>query len=94
MTRKIIGKRLGEEVYIIQLDDEQGQIADFEQGILFPPHSLQSILAHGDWEEYTESDGALLTRVDTELEPDDEELEDTPQDVIDELGFDPKELKE
>jgi hypothetical protein len=47
---KVIAHR-GGGVYLIDLGNDRGQIAETETGMLFAPKNLSAIIARGYWEE-------------------------------------------
>jgi hypothetical protein len=46
--------------FLLDVGNDQGQVLDREEGLLFPPMYLESIVARGYWEPY-EGDQAVLT---------------------------------
>lgn len=64
----IKGKQECEQIYLIGFEDEQeqGLVANLEQGLRWYPHSVQSIFGHSDggWEPYNSPrDREVLERV-------------------------------
>jgi hypothetical protein len=56
--------------FLIEFEDGYGRVLDLEQGRLFPPNSVDSILARGYWEPFNGDPSSILDRV-GELKDDD-----------------------
>lgn len=54
---KIVAHR-GEGIYLVDLGDHQGQIADTRTGTLYPPKHLDAIVARGYWQNCDDVDAA------------------------------------
>jgi len=61
-SMKVVAKRPG-DVYLVQTEKDKGQIADLDEGHLYPEHFLLSILARGYWEDFDDADGEVLKRI-------------------------------
>lgn len=53
---RVIAQREESDIYLIQVSETEGRIADFESGKYFPAFNIQSIIARGYWIELTEAE--------------------------------------
>lgn len=58
---KVIAKSAS--AFLIEFEDGYGRVLDLEQERLFPPNSVDSILARGYWEPFTGDPSPILDRV-------------------------------
>lgn len=56
---KVLAKR-GEQEYLIALDGRRGCVFDAADAVLYPEHSIDSILARGYWEPFQGDGSAIL----------------------------------
>lgn len=52
---RVVGKRT-DDIYLIQVNEDQGRIVDFESQKRFPIFYLQSLIARGYWEKVGEEE--------------------------------------
>jgi hypothetical protein len=57
---KVIAKSAS--AFLIEIEDGYGRVLDLEQDRLFPPNSVDAILARGYWEPFTGDPSPLLER--------------------------------
>jgi hypothetical protein len=58
---KVIAKSAS--AFLIEFEGGYGRVLDLEQERLFPPNSIDSILARGYWEPFTGDPSPVLDRV-------------------------------
>lgn len=56
---KIIAKQ-GDKRYLVDVGDGKGRVVDTFQQIAYEPANINSIIARGYWQDYTEQDEAVL----------------------------------
>jgi hypothetical protein len=59
--RKVIAK--SGSAFLIQFEDGSGRVLDLDQDRLFPPNSVDSILARGYWEPFTGDPAPVLDQI-------------------------------
>lgn len=58
---KVIAKSAN--AFLIEFEDGSGRVLDLDQGRLFPPNSVDSILARGYWEPFNGDPRPVLDRL-------------------------------
>jgi hypothetical protein len=60
---KIVARREGEPIYLVQTREEKGRIVDLDQGKMFPEGNLDGLLMRGYWVPFVGDEDKILEQI-------------------------------